>query len=130
MNLTARSGPARVLASGEVTTFFGRGLELDLALDDAVFTVRMRFTTHPEAADVGVAVELTASELHLTLTNFNDDAGRGSSEPVLLGKYGDWLLFFHFRAFRFGRSADHTVHYTFYAATSEDVGFVPSPQER
>ena len=35
---------------------------------------------------------------------------------MALGTVGDDVVFVHFKVFRYGRTPDRTVHYTFYAA--------------
>jgi len=129
MNLDLRSGPARVIAAGEVTTFFGNDLTLELRDEAFQHTITLRFLTDPTAVGVAVRtppVDADAAQLVLELVNFDDDSGRGSAEPVLLGAFGEDLLFLHFRAFRFGKTPDHTVHYTVFVASQEAVDFRPA----
>lgn len=127
MNLVLSSGPARVIAAGEVTTFFGHDLTLQLRAEALEHTITLRFVTDPAAPGVAVrAPPVGAGATVLELVNFVDDSGRGSAEPVLLGAFGEDLLFFHFRAFQFGRTRDHTVHYTLFAASRQAVDFRPA----
>jgi len=127
MNLVLSSGPARVIAAGEVTTFFGNDLTLQLRDESLEHTITLRFLTDASAPGVAVrAPPSDAGHLVLDLVNFDDDSGRGSAEPVLLGAFGEELLFLHFRAFRFGKTPDHTVHYTVFAASREAVDFRPA----
>jgi hypothetical protein len=119
-----RSGPALLLAAGEATTFFGHPLTLTLALPEGPYTVELRFEARPEVGDVAVDVDAGPHGITLTLFNFDTDEGRGSREPVLLGALGDDLLFLHFRAFRFGRSDDRTVHYSVFRVSRQAVGWV------
>ncbi|HMV65578.1 MAG TPA: hypothetical protein PKA64_01915 [Myxococcota bacterium] len=123
MHIDIRSGPAAVVASGEVTTFFGHGLLLQLALPGGVFGLELRFRTDPACPDVDVRTEIGDTGFVVELVNFDRADGRGSSDPVLLGALGDELLFLHFRVFRFGRTPDHTVHYTLFRASRHDVGW-------
>jgi hypothetical protein len=129
MNLVLSSGPARVIAAGEVTTFFGNDLTLQLRGESLEYTITLRFLTDASARGVAVRTppsDAEAGHLVLELVNFDDDSGRGSAEPVLLGAFGEELLFLHFRAFRFGKTPDHTVHYTVFAASREAVDFRPA----
>lgn len=126
MTYAARSGPAHVLASGEVTSFFGHPLRWRLDLDEGPFDVEMSFRT--DAAAPGVAVHTEApsapdAPLRIVVVNADAADGRGTSDPALLGQLGDDLLFLHFRAFRFGATRDHTVHFTFYRAAAADLGW-------
>lgn len=125
MAVVARSGPAQVLAHGEVTTFLGHPLTLDLQLDTGVLAVDLAFVSDEATEGLRVDTHETERGLAFTLVNFDQADGRGSARPVLLGELGDDLLFFHFRVFRFGATHDHTVHYTFYRVTKAEVGWTP-----
>jgi len=124
MTLRIRSGPARVIASGEVTGFGGHPLRFDLDLDGVPFSVELTFGS--DGGDVHVVAEPVPDGLRFSLRNFDGPDGRGSAVPVLLGELGDELVFLHFRAFRWGRTDDRTVHYTFYAVEKEAVGWQPT----
>jgi hypothetical protein len=65
----------------------------------------------------------------LTLQGFEDDQGRGSAQPILLGALAADLLFLHVRSFRHGASADHTLHYTLFRVAAADVGWTSLPDE-
>lgn len=123
MHIDIQSGPASVVASGEVTTFFGHGLQLRLMLPEGAYSLDLTFRTDPTCADVDVRTSISPQGFQVELVNFDRPDGRGSAEPVLLGALGDELLFLHFRVFRFGRTADHTVHYTLFRANRHDVGW-------
>ncbi len=58
--------------------------------------------------------------------NFDGPEGRGSADPVLVADVADDLVFLHFRVFRHGRTADRTVHYTFYSVAKSAIGWVPA----
>lgn len=127
MAVRITSGPAVVLACGEATTFGGAGLELVLDPPHAL-TVRLSFTADPEVAGVAVrALPAEPGSWHFELVHFDKPDGRGSAEPVLLGETADGLVFLHFRVSRFGRSADRTVHFTFFRVSKADAGWVPVP---
>lgn len=121
------SGPARVVAQGMASTFFGHPLQLVLPLaEDAPFTVVFAFVDEGGEAP-SVRPELDGDRLTLTCVDFDDAYGRGSAQPVLLGEHGGWLWFLHFRAFRFGATVDRTVHYTIYRGRPEDLGATLRP---
>ena len=48
-------------------------------------------------------------------------SGRGSAWPVPLREEGVWTIFLHFRVWKFGKTPDRTVHFTFYRAQSDQV---------
>jgi len=117
------SGPARVLDTGSVTAFRGHPLTLQTTLSDVVFGVTFTFASDASVADVAVEPSTSGHDLTLRCVNFDSAEGRGSSEPVLLGECGPDLLFFHFRVFKYGRTHDRTVAYTFYAVDKETIGW-------
>lgn len=126
MSIEIRSGPGRVIASGEATTFGGQPLRFDLTLDECPLAVEMAFRSDPSVSDVAVESARVEALLRFDLVNFDGPDGRGSARPVLLGEIGDALVFLHFRVFRWGRTDDRTVHYTFYRVAKPDVGWTPS----
>ena len=117
------SGMADVLDAGQVTTFFGHPLRWTLNFDASTFDVTMKLLQDETLDGPQVDTEHAPNELHLTLTNFDGTDGRGTATPMLLGELGEDLLFLHFRVFRFGATADYTVHYTFYRAEKSAVGW-------
>ena len=125
MAVQARSGPAKVIESGMVTCFGGQDLTLTLVDQDLHHNVTFSFKTDERVQDVAVESTQGDHELRLNLVNFDHPDGRGSATPVLLGQSDDHLYFLHFRVFRFGRTDDRTVHFTFYRATKEAVNWTP-----
>ena len=111
----AASGPARVVDTGMVTTFGGFPLVLGIERP-ALLEVELRFTTDPLVADVAVRPIGGGGGARVIweLVNFDGPDGRGSAAPVLVAEHGQSNIFLHFRVFRFGRTEDRTVHYTFY----------------
>ena len=114
MALQISSGPAEVLANGQVTTFAGNPLTLEWSDELRTLVVHLTFGTDPSVEDVAVDSQTIPNGWHLHCINFDDDQGRGSSIPVLLGGHGDDAYYLHFRVFKWGRTDDRTVHYTFY----------------
>lgn len=125
VGLVVRSGPARVVEHGTTTTFGGYPLLLMLELPEDNFVVEVCFEQH-DGEPVGVAPEETDVGLRLRCINFDGAEGKGSAVPVLLGELGDDLVFFHFRAWLYGRTNDHTVHYTFYRVAKDAIGWRPA----
>jgi hypothetical protein len=122
-----QSGPARVADSGVVTAFMGFPLRIQTPIEGYQFGVELRFRTDASVEEVHVGSEFIDGTLILDLVNFDTDTGRGSSRPVLIGQTDTEAVFFHFKVFRYGATDDHTVHYTFYAASKEAIGFQPTP---
>lgn len=127
MTLHLSSGPARVLAAGTVTTWFGHPLELRLELPEGPLRVSLAFRTDPDDPKVRVLPTRHLGGWHFEAVNFDTNEGRGTSEPALLGAFGTDLVFLHFRAFRYGQTPDHTVHYTFHRVPAAHAA-APSPK--
>lgn len=123
MSVIAMSGRAQILASATATTFFGDSLRLRLPVQDSGITVEFQFIDDEGEIRADVHEEEWGLSLHLY--NFGSSPGKGSADPMLLAEMGPDLLFLHFRVFRWGLSQDHTVHYTFYRAAKEDLGWTP-----
>jgi hypothetical protein len=125
MAYSIRSGPAKVIATGSVTGFFGHPIRFAVGYLDRTHVLELEFSSAPEIADVEVQTEWLPDGMKLLLVNFDRPDGRGSANPVLLAEFEEELLFFHFRVFRLGQSNDRTVHYTFYAVRKQDVDWTP-----
>lgn len=126
MSSIASSGPARIVAAGQVTTFAGHGLLLEV---DVGIPLEVELIFATDAARDGLAVELVPTpppRIAWRLVNFDGADGRGSADPVLVAEVADDLVFLHFRVFRFGRTADRTVHYTLYLVAKAAIGWVPA----
>ncbi len=121
-----QSGPARVADSGVVTAFMGFPLRIHTPIEGYRFGVELRFRTDASCDDVHVGSEFVDGTLILDLVNFDTDTGRGSSRPVLIGQTDTEAVFFHFKVFRYGATVDHTVHYTFFVANKDEIGFQPT----
>lgn len=125
MELRIQSGPGRVIASGEVTTFAGHPLRFELELDGVPLCCELLFQDAEKPDEVDVTSEPLTNGRRFRLRGFDGASGRGSAVPVLLGELGEVLIFLHFRVFRWGRTEDRTVHYTFYATPKDDVAWEP-----
>ena len=108
------SGPAEVLDNGEVTTFGGHGLTLALDWQSHQVIVELTFATDSSVEGAAVSSEQRADGWTLHCVNFDGDQGRGSSVPILLAGFEKDAFYLHFRVFKWGRTDDRTVHYTFY----------------
>ena len=128
MAIGIRSGAARVVASGTVTTFGGQPLVFDLPAPENM-RIELRFRTDETVPGVAVDSEALPEGYVFELVNFDDTQGRGSARPVLIGERGDDLVFLHFRVMRFGLTEDRTVFYTFFRTNKGAVGWRPVVQE-
>lgn len=124
MSVSLESGPARVVASGQATTFFGAPLRVALDLDGlGQYGIEFHLREEP-SGDLRVDSTIEPSRLVLDLVNFRDVVAKGSGAPVLLGEARGTLYFLHFRVWRVGRTPDATLHFTILAASRADVGWV------
>ena len=109
-----RSGPAIVVSSGQATSFAAHPLRVAVQmLDDSVYTLSFDCSVDPTVGEPEVSVQPEPWGVTFRLINFSD--GRGSAEPVALGVIGEHRFYLHFRVFLYGQTADHTVHWTFFA---------------
>ena len=129
MNVTVRSGPATVLASGTATTFWGHDLEFRVEHPGFPFAITLGWVTDPDLDGVDVRTSWPEGGLRFDLVNFDGADGRGSADPVLITEIDNEFVFFHFRVFRYGRTADRTVHWCFFTAKRADVSWVVPPGE-
>lgn len=120
------SGHAEILAHGQVTAFGGAPIRLGLE-EEMDLALVFSYATEPEHEGVAVRTAHYEGELHFELVNFDAADGRGSARPVLVGEMGEHAYFLHFRSFLFGRTEDHTLHYTVYRVRKDDVGWTLSP---
>lgn len=124
MSIRIHSGHAEVVDHGTVTTCWGRSLLLEMEISEARSVVELIFDESGDG-EAAIETEYTEAGLKLVCRRFGSEGGRGSSEPVLLGAFDDWLLLFHFRVFRYGKTEDRTVQYTFYRVNKADVNWKP-----
>jgi hypothetical protein len=113
------SGSASVVASGEVTTFFGAPLLLAVQLDEGPLTLEWVFEDAPEAS---ISLEPTPGGHRLRCLGIDATPGRGTSAPVRVGTAGGDGIFLHFRSTRWGASVDRTIHFTVYRAPLDGPG--------
>lgn len=121
-----QSGHATVIAAGQVTTFFGGPLRF---LDIAGWEIELAFESAPETPGLRVDTSYTPAGVRFALVNFEEAQGRGTAQPVFIGDSEQGALFFHFRSFRHGASADYTLHYTFFVADPQAIGLAPEVVE-
>ena len=125
MSVRVESGPARVVASGQCTSFLGHPLRLVLNLDGlGAYSVAFHLRDDDDDPSIRVDSRVESWGISLDLYNFREVVAKGSGVPVLLGEAGGSLYFLHFRVWRTGRTPDATVHYTIYASSREGVGWV------
>jgi hypothetical protein len=106
------SGPATVVASGEVTSFRGHPVIVRIPwAEGAGLRVEFHFEDGPEPT---VRFEPEADRAVFVLTGFTDVVDRGSAEPILVATADTASLYLHFRVRHGGRTLDRTLHFTAY----------------
>jgi len=112
------SGPAQVVSSGDVTTFFGLPLLVTVSLEEGPFVLEWRFAEGDEPEVVG---EPIAGGHRFVCRGLDPTPGKGTAEPVVVADLGADVLLVHFRSTRWGASEDRTVHWTVFRVNKEHL---------
>ncbi len=108
-----RTGGTEVIASGTVISFGKSPIEFEFD------NLKLIFEFHDDILGTGVketrveGAPVDNNTLKLTLHNFNNPLGAGSTKPVPLGVLGGRKLFLQYRVYSLG-DADKTLQYTIY----------------
>jgi hypothetical protein len=106
--LQIRTSGKDVLASGTVLTADNRNLEFQLAhLGVVLLFLSDGTTTRMEAKSDAT------STLTLTLYNFNNSIGAGTTSPIEIGTFNGRKLLLAFMVYALSEESSKTVHYTF-----------------
>jgi hypothetical protein len=97
-----------VVASGTVITTNNENLEFQLAHLRVVFS----FVTDAGQTRLGPS-SASGSALNLTLYNFNNTIGSGTTSPIEIGTLNSRKLWLSFVVYAFSPESSKTVHYTF-----------------
>jgi hypothetical protein len=103
-----RTGGFDVLAAGTVITANNLNLEFQLAHLRVVFS----FVSDGTATRLGPA-SASESTLNLTLYNFNNSIGAGTTSPLEIGSLFGRKLWLSFMVYALNAESSKTVHYTF-----------------
>lgn len=107
--LKIRTAGKDVVASGTVITGDNKDVEFQLAN----IQVRLNFLSdggaHPRMEPAPAAGSLLA----LSLYNFNNSIGAGTTDPIEIGNLAGRKLLFSFIVYAMTRESTKTVHYTF-----------------
>jgi hypothetical protein len=106
--LQIRTGGRDVVASGTVITANNQNLEFQLAHLRVVFN----FVSDGGSTRLGPS-SASGSALHLTLYNFNNSIGSGTTSPMEIGSLSGRKLWLSFVIYAFSPESSKTVHYTF-----------------
>lgn len=109
-SITINSGPAEIVASGTVIAFSEHPIIIKLANLNAIF----KFRDEKEKDDQHIEKKLLdPTTLELTLYNFDNPIGSGTSKPMLLGQLNGQPLYVHFRVYAL-HGSDKTLQFAFY----------------
>lgn len=116
------SGNKQVLSSGTVISFDNNPISIEL-LDDNQSMVKLQFNFNHDETVKGQSMSTAVIEdvLCLTLTNFNNPIGTGTTKPINFAKYGDMILYLHIRVTALS-DTDRTLYYTIYADGGDNNG--------
>ena len=106
------SGKAEIVASGLVMAFQGNPISIEFGDPDPLSVV-FEFRTIPESAESPKIQTYRPSpqRLVLTLINFSNPLGSGTTQPIKIGIMARDEIFLHFRAYSFSGSKDQTLQY-------------------
>jgi len=121
--VTAKSGPAEVLASGILFSFRDEPIEVTFHLQAWEFTLRIVFVSDPSRPGATQeASPVSEHLLELRLFNTGSSLGSGTTKPMPIGTFGGKTLFLHHRVTSLSRgTADKEWHYTVFAANPADL---------
>lgn len=106
--LQIRTGGFDVVVSGTVITANNNSLEFQLAQLGVIFS----FVTDGGDTRLGKPY-VSGSSLNLTLYNFNNSIGSGTTLPIEIGKLYGKKLWLSFMVYALSPESSKTVHYTF-----------------
>lgn len=106
--LIVKTGGREVVASGTVITGEKSNLEFQLAHLRVVFS----FESDGSQPRLGPS-SATGSTLNLTLFNFNNSIGSGTTSPLEIGSLQGKRLWLSFMVYALTPDSSKTVHYTF-----------------
>lgn len=106
--LQIKTGSFDVIASGTVITAPSQNLEFQLSNLRVVFA----FVSDGGLPRLGPG-SATGSVLNLTLYNFNNSIGSGTTSPIEIGNLSGRKLWLSFTIYALSPESSKTVHYTF-----------------
>lgn len=104
-----------IITSGSVITFDNEPITIKI-FDDGqqIISLQFIFQTNADVKEPAMVSTVTNDTLILTLTNFDNPIGTGSTKPINFAKYKNKTLYLHFRVNALSES-DKTLYYTVYA---------------
>jgi hypothetical protein len=116
-----KCGSYEVLDSGLVIAFKDEPIEFILTEGPPPLVVRFLFNDDDGEQRMDGKVE-SNHEITITLFNFSNQLGSGSSEPIPLGMMADRRLYFNYRIYSLGEKSARTLQYTWYLEEARKDG--------
>jgi hypothetical protein len=107
------SGPAEVIDNGTVISFSGNPISVSYK----ELGIKIVFEFKTDADNKGTYVDSSVSGpgvLKLSLFNFDDRFGAGTTKPMRIGKFEGRRLYLQLRVYTLSGSQDKTLQYTVY----------------
>ncbi len=117
MNEKIESGPAEIVASGTVFAFSGS--PITITFGSPTETLKLIFEFKDEEGKEDLRVEATVVDtqtLKLTLINFKNPLGSGTTKPKPFGSLDGRRLYVHYRVYSLSDAADKMLHFNIYKA--------------
>ena len=108
-----KCGNYDVVSSGLVISFKDEPIEFILSEGPPPFVIRFLFADDNGEQRIEVK-EKSTSEGSITLFNFNNQFGSGSSDPMPVGTLSDRRLYLQYRVYSLGEKSARTFQYTWY----------------
>lgn len=109
-----------IISSGMVISFDNEPITLKLSEDEtSVATLKFVFKDSEEEKKATLSGEVVNNELVLSLTNFNNPMGSGTTKPMNFATYKGLAMYLHFRVTALSDS-DRTLYYTIYKEEKKD----------
>lgn len=103
-----------------VISFDNQPITLKLSEDEtSVATLKFVFKDSEEEKKATLSGEVVNNELVLSLTNFNNPMGSGTTKPMKFATYKESAMYLHFRVTALSDS-DRTLYYTIYKEEKND----------
>lgn len=111
LEFRAKSGNATVLTSGTVMSFRNQPITVQFGPIESQITLIFNFIDQKESNEISVkATSRESNSLELTLVNFKNPLGTGTTTPIEIGSYAGKKMFLHYRVYSFG-DGDKTLHF-------------------
>ncbi len=111
------SGSAELIASDNVISFSGNPITITFGSPDETLQIIFEFKDEEGKEDLRIeANAIDPKTLKVTLINFKNPLGSGSTKPVAIGSLDGRRLYVHYRVYSLSDTADKILHFNIYKA--------------